>query len=129
MPVLPQDLVAYGADLDHSQISLGTHVSTPLYISIRYRHLDCFRFLLRVGADPDAYVFPSPGTQRRLGACQSLYHVAVRHSLDVVFAEELYAFGASIYVKDDKGRQPHQMDQDNDCSKYITTLYGECTIM
>ena len=62
-----QELVAYGADLNRSQISLGTFFSTPLYITIAYRKLACFSYLLRAGADPDAHACPAAGGQRHLG--------------------------------------------------------------
>ena len=46
--LLFQELVAYGADLDRSQISLGSFISTPLYITIAYDHFHCFKTLLQV---------------------------------------------------------------------------------
>ena len=54
--LLFQELVAYGADLDRSQINLGSFISTPLYITIAYDHFDCFKTLLQVTIDH----FPKP---------------------------------------------------------------------
>ncbi|CAH1776162.1 unnamed protein product [Owenia fusiformis] len=114
-------LVKYGADMNGCQISMGSFISTPLYISIAYHHLDCFKALLKAGADPD-HTLRNTSNKGHTMPRQSLYHAVVRHNTDIDYAQLLYDMGACIYAVDDKNRQASEMNKKNECEEYIAEL-------
>ena len=120
-----QELITHGADIDRSQVSIGTVIGTPLYISMVYRHLACFKMLLHAGADPDVQCKSRPGDLSPQGVAQSLFHAAVRHNTDPFYPQALFDFGASLFLRDDKGRLTYELETNNECKQFIRTLYGK----
>lgn len=115
----------YGANPHISQLRLGYFNSTPVYISVAYHHFECFRLLLLGGADPNggsnirSTELCSASAQT---AYPSLYHATVKHNVEVEYVMLLYDCGASPYRRDGRGRLPHEIDANNDCSRYIRQL-------
>lgn len=112
-------LVKHGAQLDLSS-SFTIFVSTPLHVSVVYRNLDVFRFLLQSGAKPDANSF---GCEIERYDSFLLYHAAVKYNSDISFAQLLYDFGAMIHQRDDRGKLAYELG-DNECSQFIKSLFG-----
>ncbi|XP_014668587.1 PREDICTED: ankyrin repeat and SOCS box protein 1-like [Priapulus caudatus] len=122
-----RELVRYGADLDTSQIRVGSFISTPLYITIAYQHLDCFKTLLQAGADPDYGCDPVIAKKRHLPNCQSLFHYVVRKSsCKWQFAALLREFGANMWLTDDKGKMAFELNDiaPSECKQYIQEVIG-----
>lgn len=90
-------------DMDHqlgprlllSARTLNTLVVCPLYISAAYHHLECFRLLLRAGAQPD-FNYTGPVCQEALtrGLASCLLDAVLRHGCDVAFIHLLLDHGA-----------------------------------
>ncbi len=112
-----QELLKYGANPDISQLRLGYFNSTPVYISVAYHHLECFRLLLLAGADPNggsnirSTELYSASAQT---AYPSLYHATVKHNVEVEYVMLLYDCGASLYRRDGRGLLPCEIDANND---------------
>lgn len=122
------ELLKYGANPDISQLRLGYFNSTPVYISVAYHHLECFRLLLLAGADPNggsnirSTELYSASAQT---AYPSLYHATVKHNVEVEYVMLLYDCGASLYRRDGRGLLPCEIDANNECSRYIRQLMPE----
>uniref|UniRef100_A0A8C7XP11 Ankyrin repeat and SOCS box containing 1 n=1 Tax=Oryzias sinensis TaxID=183150 RepID=A0A8C7XP11_9TELE len=91
-------------DMDHqlgprlilSARTLNTLVVCPLYISAAYHHLQCFRVLLRAGAQPD-FNYTGPVCHEALarGLASCLLDAVLRHGCDVAFVHLLLDHGAN----------------------------------
>ena len=115
-----QELLKYGAVCNRSPVLLGNLNSTPLYIAITYHHADCVKTLLSYGADPNNYVV-LPGN-KRVPPIHSLYHVAVKHHCENIYAQYLYEFGANTYARNEKGLHASEMGMCRELEDYIRHL-------
>jgi len=113
-------LVEFGAYLNgniyHADEGLS---STPLYIAMAYGRLDCFQFLLLSGADPDMQDHGSAVPSRKVYSVKTLYHAAMSHKTTIHYHEQLYEFGANLYVTDDNGRKAWEIDGKQESITYL----------
>ncbi|XP_077993026.1 ankyrin repeat and SOCS box protein 1-like [Glandiceps talaboti] len=107
-----QELLDYGADINSAQILAGSFNSTALYISFTYQHMDCFKWLLCSGADPN-YGISSSGTHPTI-ISPSLFNAAVRRR-EQSWIQLLVDFDAFLDLNDDNLRRlqnPHDNDKE-----------------
>nr|XP_015214813.1 PREDICTED: ankyrin repeat and SOCS box protein 1 isoform X2 [Lepisosteus oculatus] len=103
-----QELIRYNADVDvdqqlgprHPLFSarrLSTLVVCPLYISAAYHHLNCFRVLLKAGANPD-YNYMGPVSRNSLcrGLASCVMDAVLRHGCDPAFVRLMIDHGADL---------------------------------
>ncbi|XP_051875815.1 ankyrin repeat and SOCS box protein 1 isoform X2 [Pristis pectinata] len=103
-----KELIKYGADVDVDH-HLASRVSAPaarrftslgvcpLYISSAYHHLQCFKLLLKAGANPDYNYWGHVDVKAfPRGSPTCILDAVLRHGCDVQFVKLLIDFGANL---------------------------------
>ncbi|XP_072286884.1 ankyrin repeat and SOCS box protein 12-like [Pyxicephalus adspersus] len=97
-----KELLDYGADANvrakvANRFTPNPNCTGPLYLAAVYGHLDCFRFLLFYGADPN-YNCTDRQLLTNMKSRQSVLEICLKHRCDPEFVQLLIEFGADLYL-------------------------------
>ncbi|XP_006632877.1 ankyrin repeat and SOCS box protein 12-like [Lepisosteus oculatus] len=97
-----RELLQYGAEVNvRSKVpewaSNAASCGGPLYLSAVYGHLDCFKFLLLHGADPN-YNCTEEKLLARIKQPKTVLEMCLRYGCGVEYIQLLIDFGANVYL-------------------------------
>ncbi|XP_074056895.1 ankyrin repeat and SOCS box protein 12 [Macrotis lagotis] len=97
-----KELLSHGAEVNvkgraTQRASSIISCSGPLYLSAIYGHLECFRFLLLYGADPN-YNCTDKHLLSRISKPRTLLEFCLQHNCPLEYIQLLVDFGANVYL-------------------------------